>query len=256
MTDSVKRAQHVMLEILLEFDRLCKKHGLAYWLDHGTLLGAVRHRGFIPWDDDLDVSMPREDYEKFLAIAKEELPEGVFLQHKGSDPTVPIHYAKLRDRGSTYIDAWEADRNIHYHQGIFIDIFPVNYIRQEKTPLYKRLVMLAKLFSNRYLRIDMLAKPLIAWLNRFHHPKHPFVVSGGEMMHYVIHIDKKEILPLKQIKFEGHLFPAPHNTERYLKQIFGDDYMTLPPKEKRKVHSIAIYPDRPCAYEKRLQDAE
>ena len=66
--DTLKQAQHIMLSILLEFDALCKEYGFTYWLDHGTLLGAVRHEGFIPWDDDLDVTMPRDDYEKFFFV--------------------------------------------------------------------------------------------------------------------------------------------------------------------------------------------
>jgi lipopolysaccharide cholinephosphotransferase len=89
--NNIEEAQKVMLSLLEAFDLLCKKNRLAYWLDHGTLLGAVRHHGFIPWDDDLDVTMPRDDYEKFLEVAKQELPENIFLQTKISDPHTPVH---------------------------------------------------------------------------------------------------------------------------------------------------------------------
>jgi lipopolysaccharide cholinephosphotransferase len=251
MTDTTLRAAQLrMLELLKAFDAVCKKHDLTYWLDHGTLLGAVRHEGFIPWDDDLDVTMPREDYERFLGLASKELPGWIFLQTKESDPTVPVHYAKLRDRTSTYIDRWEEGRKIAYHQGIFIDIFPVNFIDPAGADSYGRLLNFAKLFSNRYLRIDTLAKPLIALLNRRHDPKGSFVVSGGECMHYVIHVEKETIFPLRRATFEKGNFPVPGRAEAYLASIFGPDFMQLPPEEKRETHSRHMRVDEPCRKER------
>jgi len=234
----MKDFQKRMLEILIEFDKLAKKHNLTYWLDHGTLLGAVRHKGFIPWDDDLDISMPREDYEKFKKL-KHELPEWIFFQTKENEPSIPVHYIKLRDMNSLYIDKWEENKNIKYHQGIFIDIFPVNCIDKKNLFIYKYLMNFAKLFSNRYLRVDFLAKPLIKVMNLFHTKKGNLCVSGGEYMHFVINVPKEIVFPLKEVEFEGLKFPAPNNTHLYLKSIFGD-YMKLPPENKRKIHAIKI----------------
>jgi lipopolysaccharide cholinephosphotransferase len=252
MTDTIRNAQQVMLEILLEFDRICKEHDLTYWLDHGTLLGAVRHGGFIPWDDDLDVTMPREDYERFLEIAPSALPAKLFLQTQQSDPAYMNFFAKIRDRNSTFIDAWEAKRNIRYHQGIYIDIFPLNFIQNKRWTVlaYKSLVWLSKLLHNRYIKTKTVTSLWVKLLNRFHTPDGAFVVSGGENMHYVIHVDKAIIFPLGQIEFEGYRFPAPKDTDRYLKSIFGDDYLSLPPEEKRKVHSVSIKTEEPCPWEK------
>lgn len=246
-----------MLKLLLEFDRICQKHHLTYWLDFGTLLGAVRHQGFIPWDDDLDVSMPKKDYEKFLKIAASELPNEMFLQTKQTDPYALNFIAKIRDRNSTLIDAWEEGKEIRYHQGICMDIFPAMRIDEKalKNKLFRMFVIASKLTHNRYLRIDTLTKIFIKAVNAFSSEAGECLVSSGETMHYLKPVPAAEFFPLKQIEFEGHRFPAPHNSDLYLKQIFGDDYMTLPPKEKRKVHSVAIYPDQPCGYEKRLKDA-
>ena len=83
----LRTAQKKMLEVLLEFDRVCKKNGLVYWIDFGTLLGAVRHGGFIPWDDDIDLSMPPEDYRRFKEIAPGELGEDFVLQTEETEPT-------------------------------------------------------------------------------------------------------------------------------------------------------------------------
>ena len=239
----MKDFQKRMLDILLAFDTLAKKHNLTYWLDHGTLLGAVRHKGFIPWDDDLDISMPREDYEK-LKTLKDELPSWIFFQIKESDPEVPIHYIKLRDKNSLYVDKWEANRKVSYHQGIFIDIFPINCIDEKNTPIYKNLMNLSKVFSNRYLRLDRIAKVFIKKINSFHKKEKAWCVSGGECMHFVINVPKHWIFPLKKLEFEGYMLPVPHDYDRYLQSIFGKEYMKLPPKNKRKIHAqkIEVYP--------------
>ena len=237
----LKEAQLKMLDILNAFDAICKENSLTYWLDHGTLLGAVREGGFIPWDDDLDVSMPREDYERFLKIAPNILPKNLFLQTKRSDPKVPIHYAKLRERGTLYVDTWEVGKKIRYHQGIFIDIFPVNRIDKKRLKAYRRWMQVAKLFSNRYLRIDFLAKPLMTLLNGYHKQDGEYLVSGAETMAWITHIEASKVFPLANIDFEGMVYPSPKNKEAYLQEIFGANYITPPPQEKRIAHSSAIY---------------
>ena len=234
----MKDFQKRMLEILIEFDKIAKRHNLTYWLDHGTLLGAVRHKGFIPWDDDLDISMPREDYEKFKKL-KNDLPEWIFFQTKDNEPSIPVHYIKLRDKNSLYIDKWEEGKKIDYHQGIFIDIFPINCIDKKYLPIYKYLMNFAKIFSNRYVRIDFFAKILIKILNSFHNPNANWCVSGGEYMHFIVNVPKEVIFPLKELEFEGYKFPVPNKYDEYLKSIFGD-YMKLPPIDKRKIHASKI----------------
>ena len=249
--NNVRSAQKVMFSLLKEFDNICKKHELCYWIDHGTLLGAVRHKGFIPWDDDLDVTMPREDYEMFLKIAQYKLPSNIFLQTKETDPATHVHHAKLRDRKSTYIEDWQENKEIYAHQGIFIDIFPVNYIEPAKTVMYQYLVSLSKLFCNRYIRIDRIAQWFIKKLNQFHDCGNDYIVSGGENMHYVTHVDKETVFPLDTLKFEGIDVPVPKDSHNYLVSIFGESYMILPPKEKQKVHSTYINTQELCRYEKR-----
>ena len=255
MKENLKEAQQKMYQILIVFDKICRRHNLTYWLDHGTLLGSVRHKGFIPWDDDLDVTMPREDYEKFLQIAQEELPDEYFLQTQKTDKHYQNFFAKIRDRKSTFVDAWEEKRDIQYHQGIYIDIFPLNTIANTSASIlfYKAVVFLSKLVHNRYMKSVLLAKPLVKLLNSLHTKDGDFVVSGGENMHYVIHIEKETIFPLTEVEFEGGVFPAPKDTERYLESIFGDNYMQLPPKEKQKVHSVEILLDTPCRYEREYE---
>ena len=125
--DELGQAKLVMLKLLRVFDDICRKNNLKYWLDGGTLIGAIRHNGFIPWDDDIDVAMLSDDYEKFIEIAQQELPDDVFLQTRKTDKKYPLYITKLRDKYSTYEEQNVARLNCH--KGIFIDIFPMDYIR-------------------------------------------------------------------------------------------------------------------------------
>jgi len=250
----VVKAQKVMLEILTEVDRICKKYNLIYWLDYGTLLGAVRHKGFIPWDDDLDITMPREDYERFLEVVVDELPKRYFFQSQKTDKYYQNFFSKIRDRRSTFIDAWEEKRDIKYHQGIYIDIFPANFIK--KSPItvtaLKSFVLISKFLHNRHIKLIQPTKYLIKLINFFHNKEGEYIVSGGECMHYVTLARKEDFFPLTLIEFEEKKFPIPKKTDKYLTSIFGEDYMQLPSKDKQKVHSVYISITQPCRYEKEL----
>ena len=118
----LRQLQLIALRLLKIFDQICQDNNLSYWLDAGTLLGAVRHNGFIPWDDDLDVMMPYEDYIKFCNLPSSAFPEDVFLQTQQTDTDYICPWVKLRDKFS-HID--EAGGPYPYSQAVFIDIFPV-----------------------------------------------------------------------------------------------------------------------------------
>lgn len=120
----LRRQQMRMLELLMEIDRICKKHGIRYWLSSGTLIGAARHGGFIPWDDDLDIEMMRDDYNRLMEVLPEELPATMALQTHQTDPTYFFYYAKVRDRRSILAEGNNYDR-MWKEQGIYIDIFPL-----------------------------------------------------------------------------------------------------------------------------------
>ena len=111
------------LDILKAFDSYCRKYGLKYSLAYGTMLGAVRHKGFIPWDDDVDVMMPYEDYEKFIKNWEKDGPEGFILQNKETNWDFTQNFTKIRKDKTTFLQT-EWERNVSYHIGIFIDVFP------------------------------------------------------------------------------------------------------------------------------------
>jgi len=121
----MKEVWAVQLDLLSQLQRVCKKHGLTYYADSGTLIGAVRHKGFIPWDDDIDIVMKREDYNKLIEIGSSEFADPYFLQSAHSD-SFTRGFARLRNTKTTAITAFDSDKN--YNHGIFIDIFPLDQL--------------------------------------------------------------------------------------------------------------------------------
>ena len=123
----LRRQQLRMLELLEVIDVICRKHQIPYWLSSGTLIGAARHKGFIPWDDDLDIEMLRSDYLRLLKVLPQELPDNLALQTNETDPNYIFIYGKLRDKDSHLEETNSYDRIFHY-TGIYIDIFPLEKI--------------------------------------------------------------------------------------------------------------------------------
>ena len=132
VTSEMKKVWAVMLDLLVEFDRVCQKHQLKYLASWGTMLGAVRHKGFIPWDDDLDVQMFRDDYDKLLEIAPQEFKSPYFFQSKYTDPGMGYLCCKLRNSETTALSPEEKYSVTDYNKGIFIDVFPVDRIPDDE----------------------------------------------------------------------------------------------------------------------------
>lgn len=126
VSEKRKKIWAVEMDLYRELERVCKKHNLRYWAIGGTLIGAVRHHGFIPWDDDIDVCMPREDYEKLCGLYSKEFSSPYFLQTPQTDPGYYFSFAKFRNSNTTAISM--PFKNSLFNQGIFIDVFPLDYI--------------------------------------------------------------------------------------------------------------------------------
>lgn len=258
MEQDLQQLHEIELEILLEFKRICEKHNLTYYLVAGTLLGAVRHKGFIPWDDDIDVAMPRKDYERFLKICQNELSSEYFLQTRKTDKQFFMYYAKLR-RNGTFVKE-ESQKNCSFHKGIFIDIFVMDYCPQNK--LMGKIFF--KIFS--YLSLPIMKKvgAEIVINSPFRSVKEhivnlcsflPLTILHGIREDYVLvaqsFCDKTRFctlggrhgFPKESYKaewlgktatlfFEGHQFSVPEKWETVLTNMYGD-YMTLP-KDKEQ----------------------
>jgi lipopolysaccharide cholinephosphotransferase len=252
----LRACQLKQLTILKEFDRICRKHNLRYWLEYGTLLGAVRHGGFIPWDDDIDIAMPTEDRRKFCDIARNELPPIYTLQSSEIDSSYRGAIIKIRDNNSLYLEPYD-DLSLSYNKGVFIDIIEFT----EYPDVNKRLLkMIARAicggksyFSIRHFiswqTLLMMSYKLLSYssarliwrvLRYFSTPSK--MSSIMELNLYGISHQTEHIYPLKEIAFEGANFFSPADPSRYLEEIFGD-FMKIPPPEKRVTHALYIDPN-------------
>ena len=231
-----------MFETLVELDRICQKYNINYWLSSGTLLGAVRYKGFIPWDDDLDICMVKEDYDRFLQIAQSELPKNMFLQTNQTDKNFPYDFAKVRNNKGKIIEKHEFNKDVKYNQNIFIDIFPMMLVSNSKLFRYyqKAYFLFVKLFSYKYLNIMSVRVYLVNLFYKFHNKNNNILINSAALPDSNIYIDKSYIVPLKKIEFCHQKFLAPNNHDKYLKTIYGDDYITPPPKDKQHSHAFRI----------------
>ncbi len=208
---------HLVLERLLRiFDTICKENEIDYWLDYGTLLGAIRHQGFIPWDYDIDIGILRPDYELFIEKGVKDLPFDIFFQNSDTDPNMkPVSWlveARLRDRFSNNIgEEKKIDAQLNWHNGIQLDFFIYDY-----DPVYVDAI------SNNFER---------------------------NLTQSRIHLKIDEIEMLDEAYFEGHKYPIPGGYHNYLQRCFGD-YLKLPPEEERLLPEID--PFSPCDHPESL----
>jgi lipopolysaccharide cholinephosphotransferase len=259
---TLRRLQLVTLEILDVFVALCEKHNLCYFFTGGTLLGAVRHKGFIPWDDDIDVGMPRADYDKLVEICKKEQPSGYFLQEARTYGKYWHIYAKLRKDNSRVLEDNPPPFIPEEHRGLDIDIFPYDATSSDKViPIQSAFLKKIRflLFEKRGYRSESSAlkkvckKILVAvlpfsflhWLAREISQcnagtREKLSGLGGSYPGLQETYPREVIFPLAKLEFEhnhsrtGGYYWVPNNWDYFLTRFYGD-YMTLPPEDKQKI---------------------
>jgi len=255
----VKGAHKCMTEILKEIDRVCTKHNIKWWIEDGTLLGALRYQDFIPWDDDCDIGMMREDYEKFVKVARFDMDEKFIFQARGIDPLYSRRLPKVRMKGTKLV---EHDEDLHekYFQGIFVDIFVWDYFYGWEKPLTHLFNIMPRIRTKRTeypkhslkrtLHGVMTAVPYaihrllelvylgFRWMVR-KNSNLPYISYEAQMSNELFF--KREIVfPLcRKHIMAGEYFPAPNDSDKYLTDMYGD-YMQLPPPEDRRTHSRLI----------------
>lgn len=251
----LKKVQVELLDVFINF---CNEHHLQYYLYGGTLLGAIRHSGYIPWDDDIDVCMPRKDYDKFLEIFKSS--DTYFLQTPETDPHYYYHFAKLLKRGTVYSEY--ILQKIDTIKCIFIDIFPINGIPKPKTLSFyhynfwlfilnrrsrpKGIITLKKQNHSFSYNAMTILSYLLLWfipshqcaklrdrfMKKHQYPKTEYCISGTNMRKIY---KKNYFVGAKVVIFEKRHVRIPENYNGYLSAMYGD-YMKLPKQEDRIPH--------------------
>lgn len=236
-----------MLEMLKYFDSICKKNDIKYWLSSGTCLGAIRHGGFIPWDDDMDIEMLRSDYLKLVEVFKET--DDYILQTWKNDKYYCLSFAKMRDKNSKIYNS------LFKYKGVFIDILVL-----EKSPKFLSLLtcysrnILWKVYTfvkqgKKFSWLFTLLKfmffnimiPICRFLSKisncFFNNKYRHTLGTGWVNNTRF---LNEILPTKNIDFEGVQLPIPNNYDKYLKRIYGN-YMEIPQIENIQLSHVEFF---------------
>lgn len=244
---SLRKMQLNMLDILLYFDKFCMDNNIRYWLSSGTLLGAVRHKGFIPWDDDLDVEMLTGDYDKFVSL-RDKFDNNIYiLQDKKSDSEYIAPFPKIRLIGSHIKEIHNRDIGYKY-DGLYIDIF----IRDRSTFLCTKIshvfqylsflissrnnVFIRRILKNTcYYSMHYLVFPVMKLIDILFSDKESYGYKLGTG--FYDRMKDTDLFPLGQVSFENHIFPAPYNTDGYLKEMYGN-YEELPDLDNLRVHTI------------------
>lgn len=249
VTQKRKKIWKVQIELAEEVKRICEKYKIKYFIIWGTLLGAVRHQGYIPWDDDFDIGFLREDYERFLTAAKREIREPYFLQTALTDTEFFMGYARLRDSRTTGLII--ENRSLNYNNGIFVDLYPLDVIpensilRKFKFWCRDRVLELCMAYSQGTKR-NILEKRLCHIVSYkkmceiFSHccqmGNRLFRGKVGIVYHPVLaktyYFEKKNVDKTVKLIFEHTSFEAPAGYIAILQEVYGN-YQQLPPKRKR-----------------------
>jgi len=255
------------LNLLLHFSEFCKKHNLRYRLTAGTLLGAIRHKGFIPWDDDIDICMPRPDYERFLQIYDDE---NFLLKSSSNVANFPFAFAKLINtkifvKRKFYSEKIEAKFGL---DALWIDIFPIDGAPKndeelkkicKKITFYHKItqIYMSKFGSGKtiFKKIaKMILKPLAIYHNpakcvkkvekivqKYRYEDCEFVAMiAGAIFGICEKMKKSEFEKEFEVEFEGHKFTTFSCYEKYLRGTYGD-YWQLPPEDKRITHDMKVF---------------
>lgn len=269
-TSELEKLKKLELMILKEVSAICDKHNIDYYIYAGTALGAVRHKGFIPWDDDVDIAVFRKDYEKLLKILDNELNSKFYLITMKKQEECFFHISKVCLKGTKFEDWWA--KQVSFDEGIYIDIFPLDNIPKSK---FKRLIyhykcnLINHILMNATVHINtgstfrdlghnVLYKLLNNipiskryWKSRYHKILTKYENTETEYVtSYFSQIScqtfgkygfflKSDFSPSKRIEFEDLYVSSPKNVDAILKEYYGD-YMKLPPKEKRINHAPEV----------------
>lgn len=219
----IRPLQLRILKILLAVDKVCKEHGLRYYIMAGTMLGAVRHKGFIPWDDDLDIGMPRADYDLLMSHSKEWLPKPYEAVCAENDPNYPLPFAKIQDADTTLIERM----HLKYLGGIYLDVFPLDGVPQSN--LKQRIHFARYEFYKRVL--------YFIYRDPYKHGKGPGSWLPLLCRRLFTTMPKAELGTPTPVSFEDETVWGVQDYDTYLTRKYGD-YMVIPKQSGQRQHNF------------------
>lgn len=246
----IKDVQDKMLGLLVEFDRICRKYDLRYALDGGTMLGAVRHKGFIPWDDDADVMMLREDYDIFIKVSSQELKaKNMTFQCIENTPGYPYSFGKMFDLSTYYLE--NRTKNQEIAHSVYIDVFPMDYVDEKHNRYHSSMVGHYDMLRNYHLGISHGPKSVIGkmiplgLINRRATKHMRYLTKKSDKICKLCFRGVNDLVVNASVledtidaDFEGHLMRIPKDYSGYLKGCYGD-YMKLPEEsQQHPTHDI------------------
>jgi len=268
--EEYQQIRTVSIDVLKEFIRICDKYDLGYFAAFGTAIGAARHQGFIPWDDDIDVGMLRVDYDKFMAIAPQEMADKYDIYSAPIQKDIKGFYAQMFLKDTLFVT--QANMMWQRHTGIKIDIFPYDNIpksKGERKKLYKQLHFWNRLYIIRNTKvpffaennlvtkltrtickvayvvmeicgpsIDRIIAKYVSLMTKYKEDTKVYTVMDDLTQDWW-YLKREEIFPLKEMQFEDIKVKVPNKNHEILTRQYGD-YMTPPPKEQQRGHDVVI----------------
>lgn len=265
--DVLKHLQQVEMGIVRDFVRICNENNLTYFGYAGTGIGALRHKGYIPWDDDIDISMPRKDYDEFLRIVKEEMGDKYYVLNCDTCENYPLATTRLCLKGTVFKE--KVMKDVDCPWGIFLDLYALDNVADNWFLFYWQMwtawfwgkLLILRIMPRPYLYIHGLLAKIVTgmciathytmkflhispkWLlrrrekanTRYNHKDTKRLGYFCDPLPYTNIFVKDKIYPLRMLEFEDIKLPFPNNLEELLTKMYGN-YMEMPPEDRRKTH--------------------
>lgn len=268
----LEKLQKIELEMLQAVDGFCREHGICYLLIGGTVIGAARHQGFIPWDDDIDIAMMKEDYDRFCRLFSKNPPVGYSMHTHQNTENFPYMFGKVYREGTRFMAQECIDSGLE--SCVYLDVYPFEFASPalseaqiqrliDKSMLWQRFLYMRTTAHPAVPPTDSMRKLKLAvsfvghylvkafvperWLQEKYERTVAELAKGGsrEASRYIAcpedeaFFEVDELLPPSYLLFEGREFPVPHRAEAFLAKVYGD-WRQLPPEDKRKTHAPVI----------------